>query len=128
MTDHPTECAAALSDERLEYECHVCCWQFATIGGLWAHIPTHQLTQAQYGTLAKHADEIARLRADLDAMTARAAALEVAGEDLVRLLQQSLWHVPDGSGIRTGFRYTELAWRRALAADTPAAGPGEGES
>lgn len=130
MTEQPTERAAPLSDERLaEIRANMQEWEYGS-ELLPAGEDARDLLAALDAMTARCRESAAALerrQAEIEDLTDRVEALGVAGEELVRLLQQSLWYVPDGSGIRTGFRYTELAWRTALAAATPGAGPLVGE-
>ena len=57
------EQAAGMDDAPWEYVCRLCGWEWRTVDGLWAHIPSHGLDQATYGTLVAAARERDTIRA-----------------------------------------------------------------
>lgn len=108
-------------EQVLQYTCRLCGWEFGTINGLWAHIPSHTVTQAVYGTLVAAEAEVAALSRELE------AARECHVEKLERArkaeadLDAARAHTERLGEIVAGYR-SELDAARAEGAALRAAG------
>jgi hypothetical protein len=124
MTDDQDQPAAGPARLSSEYTCRLCGWEYTTMDGLWDHIPSHTLTQAQYGALST----LDATREALAASEARVAMLTEALQEIDLLSSAALCavrrRVSDDYIKRMGFKAAD-AVRATTPADQPAEGDGD---